>query len=288
MPNNSSSAKTYCTLREAFNLVGEAIFGREWQGFEADCDPAKAKQPTDTRSLLRKLNSDKGSYSNERRPVPARPLKGQDQARLEKAIERYTETLIEFLRLTNSGFVPTEFIPDNDPMVLEAINASSWPDPTSFDPESPDYRDLWFDMTADRVVLKPSDSSETPSRRFGGTSLWWAYGGRPGHVEIDREMLLKAMHQHVRSYARQKSLATTTARNTQIQEAAEDLWRKANENGVQLTKWEVAKQLLDNTDAHSLCRDLKNRAGGVLSLESLVRLISVPDWLPKRASRKKG
>jgi hypothetical protein len=101
-------------------------------------------------------------------------------------------------------------------------------------------------------------------------------------------MLLKAMHQHVRSYARQKSLATTTARNTQIQEAAEDLWRKANENGVQLTKWEVAKQLLDNTDAHSLCRDLKNRAGGVLSLESLVRLISVPDWLPKRASRKKG
>ncbi len=193
MPSSSSPAKTYCTLREAFNLVGEAIFGREWQGLEADCDPAKAKRPTDTSSLLHKLAPDERSYSQERHSVPKRLLDGEDSAKLKQAIERHTKTLTEFLRLTHSGFVPSEFLPEDNATARKAINASSWPDPKNFDPEMPDFHDLWFDIAAGRVVLKSAGKSATSGHGRDYGDLWWAYTGRPGHVEIDRGALDKAL-----------------------------------------------------------------------------------------------
>jgi hypothetical protein len=193
MPSSSSPAKTYCTLREAFTLIGEKLYGREWKGFEADCDPAKAKQPTDTTSLLRKLAPDGQSYSKERHSVPKRPLDGKDSAKLKQAIERYAKTLTEFLCLTHDGFVPTEFIPEDNATARKAINASSWPDPKNFDPEMPDYHDLWFDIAAGRVVLKSAGKSATSGHGRDYGDLWWAYTGRPGHVEIDRGALDKAL-----------------------------------------------------------------------------------------------
>ena len=45
----SDPTKTYCTLRETFDLVGKKVCGSKWQGFEADCDPARADRCMDCR-----------------------------------------------------------------------------------------------------------------------------------------------------------------------------------------------------------------------------------------------
>jgi len=193
MSNDSSPTKTYVTLREAFNLVGKKIFGTKWQGLEADCNPAKVDQPTETRSLLHKLSSDEKSYSKECLPVPTRPLEGQDQTRLREATKRHARTLTELLRLLNSGLVSSEFIPDDNAITREVINASSWPDPKTFNPIMPVFHNLGFDLSADRVVIKSSGKSAASVHGRDYGDLWWAYTGRPGHVEIDKEVLKKAL-----------------------------------------------------------------------------------------------
>ena len=173
------------------------------------------------------------------------------------------------------------------PTVKEAITASDWPDPAKFDPINPTWNDLWFDIAADRVVLKSPETSPIPGRAQGEGSMWWAYGGRAGRVEIDREKLEGVLKQYVRSKESEDSIAETTARNAKIQAAAEDIWREALKKDDRLTKEKVANRLLARSDADTLCRDLKKQDGGILGEDSLVRVISVPQWLPKRTSRKK-
>ena len=102
MSRKSDPTKTYCTLREAFDLVGAKVCGSKWQGSEADCDPARAEQ---------------------RQPGLPRPIDGKDGARLEQATKRHIKALAEFLRFTHSGALPTYFIPKNAATAKEAINA---------------------------------------------------------------------------------------------------------------------------------------------------------------------
>ncbi|MFB3110620.1 MAG: hypothetical protein ACE10G_01175, partial [Gemmatimonadales bacterium] len=192
-PADTKSLHTYRTLREAFDRVGKHIFGKEWQDFEADCDPARAKQQTDSKTLLRKLAPDEMSFTEERLPVPPRPIDGDDGAKLEQAIERHTKALKELLRLLHSGLLPAVFIAEGQTTVREGITASEWPDPAEFDPKNPTWNYLWFDIAADRVVLNLPDTSPVPDRAHSDGSLWWAYGGRAGRVEIDREALERAL-----------------------------------------------------------------------------------------------
>ncbi len=193
MPRKSGFAKTYCTLRQAFDLVGTDVFGTEWQGLEADCDPAQAKQQTDTKSLRYKEAPDGQSFTKERLPDPKRPIDGKDGVTLIQAVERHIKVLAELLRLIHSGTLPTEFIPENETTVREVVNASAWPDPAKFDPKNPTWDDLWFDIAADRVVLKFTEKPVTPGFERDYGALWWAYTGRPGHVEFDRGALDKAL-----------------------------------------------------------------------------------------------
>ena len=196
MPRKSDSTKAYCTLREAFDLVGAKVCGPKWRGFEADCDPARAAQPTDTKTLLRKLAPDGQSFSTEekdRRSVPNRPIDGIHRARFGRAIGRHIMALKEFLRLTYNGHLPTEFILEGEATKREPINPSDWPDPAKFDPKNPSWGNLWFNIAADRVVLRLPKTSPIPGRTHGEDTLWWASGGRAGHVEIDREVLDRAL-----------------------------------------------------------------------------------------------
>ena len=288
-PADTKSLRVYRSLREAFNLVGTEVFGAEWQGLEADCDPARAKQQTDIKSYRRPLATDGQSFDFDAPllPEPTRPIDGEHGAKLEQAIERHTKALKELLRLLHSGLVPTAFIPENETTARDTINPSLWPDPAKFNPRKPSWGGLRFDIAADRVVLKSRRDSAIHDRAGGESSLWWAYGGRAGHVEIDRTTLEEASKQYVRSKKNEDSNAKTTARNTKIQAAAEGIWREASEEDDRLTKEKVANRLLARSDAGTSCRDLKKRDGGALSQDSLVRLIAVPKWLSKRSSRKK-
>ena len=199
MPRKSDIAKTYCTLREAFDLVGTSTYGPKWRGFEADCDPARAAQPTDTVTLLRKLAPDGQSFSTkekDRRPVPKRPVDGIHRVRFGQAIGRHMKALKELLHFLHSRTVPAEFIPENATTAREDIPASDWPDPEKFNPKKPTWGDLRFDVAADRVVRNFPKTSPVPGRVHGDGSLWWAYAGRAGHVEIDREALERALRPH--------------------------------------------------------------------------------------------
>ena len=192
-PADTKPLKTYCTLREAFDRVGAKVCGPEWQSREADFDPARAKQQTDARSLLRTLAPDGLSFTEKRLPVPPRPIDGDDGAKLEQAIERHTKALKELLRLLHSGLLPAVLIAEGQTTVREGITASAWPDPAEFDPKNPTWVYLWFNIAADRVVLNLPDTSPVPDRAHSDGSLWWAYGGRAGRVEIDREALERAL-----------------------------------------------------------------------------------------------
>ncbi len=193
MPRKSGSANVYCTLREAFDLVGTAVCGTEWQGFEADCDPARVKQQTDTKSLLCKPAPDGRAFTKDRLPDPTRPIDGKDGAMLIQAAERYIKALAELLRLIHSGLLPTEFIPENETTERKTINASAWPDPAKFDPKNPTWGDLWFDIAADRVVRKSAEKPAASGYERNYGALAWAYTGMRGHVEINREKLEKAL-----------------------------------------------------------------------------------------------
>ena len=90
-----------------------------------------------------------------------------------------------------------------------------------------------------------------------------------------------------RSLAQEDRKAATKTRNDKIQREAEKIWREAWNNGTRLHKERVATKLREHPDAADLCRDLKQRDGGTLSSDSLIRLISEPSWLKKHKTKGK-
>ncbi len=77
------------------------------------------------------------------------------------------KALKELLRFLHSRTVPAEFIPENATTAREDITASDWPDPEKFNPKKPTWGDLWFDITADRVVKTSPGTSPIPGRAQG-------------------------------------------------------------------------------------------------------------------------
>ena len=269
-------AKTYFTLREAFDFVGASIYGPKWRGFEADCDPAREKQQTDSKTLLRKLAPDGRSFSTkekDRRPVPKRPIDDIHRVRFGRAIGRHIKALKELLRFLHKGTVPTEFIPENATTAREGITASDWPDPEKFNPKKPTWGDLWFNIAADRVVRNFPKTSSIPGHAHGADSLWWAYGGRAGRVEIDREALERALRppeeaKEPRPDQQEKKAPKPRGRGGRKPGSgtytAQDrlLWKKmeaALDRGEAKSVWDAAGQFAQNAPGTSIVENRRSR-----------------------------
>ena len=90
--------------------------------------------------------------------------------------------------------------------------------------------------------------------------------------------------------ARKKDRA---ARNVKIQHEAEQVWKSVwksvwkNGKRVLLSKEEIAERMLTNDDLLPLLRDLRSKHERRLSQDSVIRLISEPEWVRKARSRRK-
>ena len=110
--------------------------------------------------------------------------------------------------------------------------------------------------------------------------------GAPYHKNDDIAVAVSVIDV-IPTRSQEQRKAETAQRNVEIQKAADQIWKSAwDEEGCRLTKEDVAKRLHDHPNAANMCRDLKTRTQGMLSEESLIRLISEPEWLPP-GNRKK-
>ncbi len=84
------------------------------------------------------------------------------------------------------------------------------------------------------------------------------------------------------SPSQQERILATEARNKKLQLAAEEIWQKSWDTDKRVLKKEdVAKRLLQYTNANDLIRNTKASDGGELILESIVRRIRVPSKFRK-------
>ncbi len=82
-----------------------------------------------------------------------------------------------------------------------------------------------------------------------------------------------------------------TQRDGEIQDAAKKLWTRAweSDNRELLNKEAVAQQMRQEKEYQHLVRDLKVTQGNpkVLSVDSIVRLISEPDWVKEKSKARR-
>jgi hypothetical protein len=87
----------------------------------------------------------------------------------------------------------------------------------------------------------------------------------------------------------QERTAATAERNADIQRLADSIWLDAwegNESKL-LTENEVVGRMLDDKTFESRFRDHRGREGGALAWDTIVRLLSEPEWVRKERSRRK-
>ena len=79
------------------------------------------------------------------------------------------------------------------------------------------------------------------------------------------------------------------ARDVKIQRAAEQVWKSVwkKGKGVLLSREDIASRMLTNDDLLPLLRDLRSKHERRLSQDSVIRLISEPDWVRKARNRRK-
>ena len=107
-----------------------------------------------------------------------------------------------------------------------------------------------------------------------------------GRKPIDDDALIADGCRRTQAQLQATRKHETHARNTKLQEAADEIWNEGLTKSERLTKEQVADQLLKRSDAAELCRNQRSRSKIILSKDSLMRLISEPSGLPPVSRRK--
>ncbi len=138
-----------------------------------------------------------------------------------------------------------------------------------------------FVFSSDLALLTVSDEGFLP--------LTTSYSGE---LQIDKEGLDLLLAQA--NAGKKKSETTAPPRNQDerkkarthrdkaLQEAANKVWKEGREQGDRLTKEQVAEKLLNDPNLKDVTREKRARDEGPLTKESLVRIINMPEWLPRQ------